>query len=355
MDDFKKLFFISWSVVGLLMLAYFLMIAMSKISDVITLFLYALIIVYILKPVVNFFEKKRAPRFLAVILSYLVLAIALGLIVLAVAPIFISQISGLIEKLPGYFFELEKVVSDYRTQFAALKLPPEALDYLSSAAVSFGEYMLEAFSLLPGHTVGALSFIVSAVLKPFFALIISFYILMDYETISGFFLGLVPKSHLQNFNEALRMVNVSLKGFLKGQALVILAVAILSWISLSLLKVEYAFALAFIIGLFDIIPYLGPIIGGGLAVIVAFFQSPMTAFWVIVAMVAIQQIEAFLISPNVMGKQVDLHPLAVLVAILIGGSLLGPLGILLATPVAATVKGLYFYFLKKRGETIPLS
>ncbi len=347
LKDPQRIFFILWSIIGAIILVGLLFAAMIKIEEVITLFLYAFILVYLIFPVFKFLEGKKVPRFVAVILSYMALLFIFALIVIAVAPPVVSQISGLIEKLPDYFLNLENLVEEYRVQFASVKLSPELIDYIGQALTSLGQNILKAFSLLPGQTAQAFSFIFSVIIKPIFAIILSFYILMDYETVLGFFLNLPPKGRRKEFEEVMRTIDLSLKGFLKGQFIVILATATLSWIAFLIFGVEYALALAVIIGIFDIIPYFGPIIGGGLAIIVAFFQSPITALWVGIAMFGIQQVEAFFISPNVMGKQVDLHPLAVIVALLIGGSLMGPLGFLLAIPVAASIKGLYLYYYKR--------
>lgn len=349
-DESKRFFFILWSIIGVVILVALLFFVLSTIKEVITLFLYAFILVYLLRPIVRFFEEKRLPRFVAVILSYLTFILAFSLIVVAIAPVVISQISGLIEKMPEYFIRLEGLIEQYRSEFTAIRLSPEAIAYLEEVVTTIGQSLLNAFSLLPGRTVSAVSFVVSAILKPFFALIVSFYILMDYETIFSFFLNLVPRAHRQDIAGAIKTVDTLIRGFLKGQAIVILAVTVLSWIVLMILRIEYAFALAVIIGIFDIIPYFGPIIGGGLAIIVALFQNPIAALWLVIAMIAIQQVEAFFISPNVMGKQVGLHPLAVMFAILVGGILLGPLGILLAIPFAASIKGLYFYYSSKRED-----
>ncbi|MDP3013822.1 MAG: AI-2E family transporter, partial [Candidatus Subteraquimicrobiales bacterium] len=114
-----------------------------------------------------------------------------------------------------------------------------------------------------------------------------------------------------------------------------------------ILGVDYAVLLGFIVGILNIIPYLGPIVGGTLAVIVALLESPMLALWVIVAMVVVQIIDGSIVSPRIVGETVNLHPVLIVFSLLIGARLFGFIGLLLAIPVAAAAKVLIYHFLTK--------
>jgi len=135
-----------------------------------------------------------------------------------------------------------------------------------------------------------------------------------------------------------RKVNHVVSGFLRGQLIVSCIVGILVASCLSLLGVKYAIIVGIFAGLADIIPYFGPLISAVPAVALALTVSPWTALWVVILLIAIQQFEGSVLSPKIVGDRVGLHPLTVIFAVLAGGELMGILGMLMAVPVAATVK-----------------
>jgi len=133
-------------------------------------------------------------------------------------------------------------------------------------------------------------------------------------------------------------VNKVVGRFVRGQLIVSVVVGGLVALGLSLLGVRYALFLGVLAGLFDIIPYFGPVLGAIPALVLAFLRDPLTALWTLLMFVAVQQLEGSVLSPKIVGEQVGLHPLTVIFSVLAGGELLGVTGMLLAVPAAATVK-----------------
>jgi predicted PurR-regulated permease PerM len=119
---------------------------------------------------------------------------------------------------------------------------------------------------------------------------------------------------------------------------------------LALLKIPYALFIGLLAGLFDIIPYFGPVLGFLPAAALALSQSPLTVLWVLLLFIAANQIENSLISPWLIGDRVGLHPLVVIFAVLVGGYLMGILGLLIAVPVAAIGRVLLDFFLLRRPQ-----
>ncbi len=347
-DKYKKLGIITWSIIGLVLVISVAVFLLFKIKIVLSLFLYALVIVYVLRPVVDYFEKKGISRILAIILSYLLLFLIILLASTYFIPLVIAQVKSLINNIPVYSDSIQRLFENYQGQFETLRFTPSIIDFIENLLTRITDAVVKMISHLPTYTVNVFSFVVNVIVTPLFALVISFYILKDLKQIKETFINLIPTKYRDETRLVIRKVDGILRGFLKGQFLVILVVGALSWLALLLLGVEYAFALAVIIGLLDIVPYFGPILGGAIAVIVALFKSPVTAFWVVIAMMIIQQIESLFIAPNLMSKRVNLHPLAVIFAILVGGTLFGISGIILAIPVAAVTKGIFYYYLEKR-------
>jgi predicted PurR-regulated permease PerM len=184
-------------------------------------------------------------------------------------------------------------------------------------------------------------------------LVIVFYLLLEIEAIKKIIQSIIPiKFQSYTIRLFIQMQN-KLSLWLRGQLILCLVIGILSYIGLLILGVKYALLLALIAGISEIIPYLGPILGAIPAVFLAFTQSPLTALLVIILYLIIQQLENTLLVPKIMGKTVGLNPVIILIVFLIGGKLYGPIGALLAIPVATALSVLIKdYFELKRKEEI---
>ena len=160
----------------------------------------------------------------------------------------------------------------------------------------------------------------------------------------------MPARYRGDAQYVLREVNVALNGFFRGQLWICLFVGLFIYGGLALLKIPYALFIGLLAGLFDIIPYFGPVLGFLPAAALALSQSPLTVLWVLLLFIAANQIENSLISPWLIGDRVGLHPLVVIFAVLVGGYLMGILGLLIAVPVAAIGRVLLDFFLLRRPQ-----
>jgi predicted PurR-regulated permease PerM len=148
----------------------------------------------------------------------------------------------------------------------------------------------------------------------------------------------VPEDYQGSIKSALSEINLKLGAYFQGVGIVCLCVGVLAYISFLIIGLEFALILAIIIGITNIIPYLGPFIGAVPAALIGLFDSPTKMFYVIIAIVIVQQIESLFISPSVMGRKLALSPLVVILVILIAGRLAGLLGIILAVPGFTVLK-----------------
>jgi predicted PurR-regulated permease PerM len=149
-------------------------------------------------------------------------------------------------------------------------------------------------------------------------------------------------------------MNVVVGGFIRGQALIALIVGVVTGIAMAVIGVPFAGMIGVIAGVTNIIPYVGPIVGGFVAAVVALFVDPWLAVWAILAFVAIQQLESMFLSPRIMSDQVGIHPVLVIVVLLAGASLGGLLGMLLAVPVAGVIRVTWDFFREKAGWIDPV-
>ena len=305
-----------------------------RIRGALTPFYLAFAIAYLGHPFVNLLESKQVPRSLAIVLLYAVFAVLVTFVVYAFLPSLNREIEHLVERLPEQTRRLESlsaaIFRDMRRDWL-----PGGLQEVVNLAIRRAEGLIEGLATrIADAVVGFLSQLVNFILAPFLA----YYVLKDMDHLSKAAVSWLPTGARRDVLELARRVNKVVGRFIRGQLIVSTIVGILVACGLSLLGVRYALFLGLIAGVFDIIPYFGPILGAVPALLLALLRSPLTAVWVLLLFVAIQQFEGNVLSPKVVGDQVGLHPLAVIFSILVGGELMGIVGMLIAVPAAATVK-----------------
>lgn len=339
-----------WAMLGLIILVVGIFLLISNLRQIFALFFYTVAIVYILSPVVDFFEGRGVPRFAAVAISYLIVMLFIALMLIYLIPIIVNQASLFIKEFPAFLESEIKFLSTWRGRLLELRVPPSAIKLLEQTVDQMRETGFSTLSSAPSFTLNIFSIIFYFILAPFLA----FYLLKDLDKVRKTIIELIPRPYQSDAEDILEKVDQALSGFLRGQFLVALAVGILASVILTIIGVDFSIVLGIIIGVLNIVPYFGPILGGLIAALVAFFEAPILALWVVLGMLAINITDSTLLSPNIMGQQVDLHPVLIAFSLLIGGSLLGLLGIFIAIPTAAVGKALVYHFIE-RSEKINAS
>lgn len=305
-----------------------------RIRGALTPFYLAIAIAYLGYPFVTLLESKQVPRSLAILLLYGIFAVVVIFVFYAFLPSLNREIEQLVERLPEQTRRLESLSSSIFRNMRREWLPG-SLQEVINLAIRRLEGLLEgAATRVADLVVGFLSQMVNLILAPFLA----YYILKDRDQLGKAAVAWLPTGARKDVIELAHRVNKVVGRFIRGQLIVSTTVGILVACGLSLLGMRYALFLGLIAGVFDIIPYFGPILGAIPAVVLALMRSPLTALWVLLLFVVIQQLEGNVLSPKIVGEQVGLHPLAVIFSILVGGELLGVPGMLIAVPTAATVK-----------------
>jgi len=323
-------------------------------APVLTPFIAAGLLAYMGDPLADRLQKLKMPRTLAVVVVFLLTFLVIGLLVLLVGPLINTQISALFAALPDIAAQVEQVWL------------PTILGWLNVDAgddVGMGAF-LARYSDMVGSWSGTILLGVSksggvlaaAVLSLFLIPILSFYMLRDWDSFVAHVGALVPDSQRATVFELAKETDEVLGAFLRGQVLVMLALAIIYTIGLSLVGLKFAIAIGVVAGLVSFVPYLGFVFGIGLAgLTVALEPNPL---WNLVGVVATftiaQMIEGSLLTPKLVGDRIGLHPVLVIFAIAAGGQLFGFFGILLALPAAAVLSVLlrftYHRYLKEHPE-----
>jgi len=303
----------------------------SFLKAVLTPFVVALIISYVLNPIVRLLNDRGVPRTVAVLLIYAVFVTSVVVAVMNMIPIFLKQLRELNEHLP----ELTMRAQGW---FAGLNdnriVPHSVREGINDALLRFEENITEAISKFLNGIGETLNMLFMAFIVPFLA----FYILKDYRLIEKTVLAIVPRAHRKNVIQLVIDIDTALGNYVRGQFIVCLLVGLLSYIGYWLIGVPYPLLLASLVAVFNIIPYLGPYFGAAPAIIVASTVSLKMVLLVVLVNMIVQTLEGNVISPQVVGKTLHMHPLSIIFVLLIGGELAGIVGLILAVPFFAVLK-----------------
>lgn len=305
----------------------------ERFLHIIILLLAGFLLAYLLGPVVDRLERTRIPRIAAILVVYLVIVgVVATAIVLLIGPL-TAQLQDLNKTLPTLVGTKSGAPSGIDSFFKEHGIP---LD-VAGLQIRLGEYVSSAGTSLLGSTLGIVAGLVSFVTDIFLILAITFYLLLDGRSMHTRALRLLPVVARERWFFVEATLNRVIGGYIRGQILVALTVGFAAGAGSALLGVQYALVIGLLAFLFEFIPLVGPVLGMVPAVLIALFQSPGLALWVVVYFIILQQVESNVIVPRVSGHAVGLHPLGVLLALLAGVELGGLGGALLAVPVAGVL------------------
>jgi predicted PurR-regulated permease PerM len=294
------------------------------ISDILVLLFATVIFTSAIDPSVDWMNRKGIPRGFGILIIYLVLLGVIGAVVYLIIPPIITQFGQLGNDLPMYVERFNEYLGKLRN-FGSDNWVSNIKNSLSNSSSGLPSAANSIFSTLFSFFGGIFSFVI--------ILVITFYMVAEENSIRKLVWSLTPERNQHYVMDLLTRMQKKIGLWMRGQLILCVVIFLLTYIGLTILGVKYALVLALIAGLTEFIPYLGPIIGAIPAVFLAFSQSPMHALLTAILYLVIQQIENNFLVPKVMQKTAGLNPIISIVALMIGFSLGGVLGALLAIPV----------------------
>jgi predicted PurR-regulated permease PerM len=311
---------------GLLVAGGFLFYELVGVIEVLAL---ALLIALILDPAVGLLVRLGFPRFLALLAVLGGVVLGFGLLGYIVLPILLEQGGDFLAQAPGVARRAQEYVQNLGESYPVLPEGGGASFDLTSA---IQEVIQRAGELYAITTRGA-----GLLLQAIGAVVMALYMVSNPRPLVNGVLALFPLDRRGRVEEILVLIRERVSGWIIGQIAAIFLIAVLTWVGLAALGVEYAFTFAVLTGILEIVPFFGPILAAVPPTLIAFVDSPTKALVVVMIYTAIHQIEAHIISPMVMARSVHLHPVMVILAVLAMGDLLGLAGVILAVPTAAVV------------------
>lgn len=313
---------------------------------VISPFFIGFIIAWLLNPIVNKLTDHGMKRGLATVIVFFLFLALIYLFCLAVIPSLVSQINDIAKMVPDILDNLKEIVDKI-----FVKLSTETNIDMSSVKTNFLTY-IENFAKnvstdLPTKIITIVQNLVSGIGKLAVGLVIGFYLLFNFHNFSKHFMNIVPKRFKNSAERLLDEIGSIIYKFINGTFIDCFVLFLISCVGFSLIGLKAPVFFAFFCAITNVIPYIGPYIGGAPAMLVGFTMSPLTGLLTLLFMIVVQTIEGNFLQPMIVGKKLDLKPVTIVISLLIFGHFFGIIGMIIATPIVAILKAIYLFFDEK--------
>lgn len=314
----------------------------------------ALILYYLLRPILRLLENIKIPRIWGILIILLGLVGLITLIFVLILPFLKEQLQNLITEFPDYFMQLLTDLDAFlRTSYLGDYYSDSGFN-IESLIATLPENIAETLqttvtSVISGIT-GFISTITGVILSIVIVPFILFYLLKDGEKLPEYFVKLLPPRLRADTREVLGEADKQLSAYIQGQIIVAFCIGVMIYIGFLIIGMDYALLLGVLAMVTSVVPYLGPAIAITPAVIIALVTSPFMLVKLAVVWTVVQLVEGNLISPQVMGKTLFIHPVTIIFVLLTAGSLFGIVGVILGIPMYALVRVIvsHIYKLFKR-------
>ncbi|SDW65601.1 Predicted PurR-regulated permease PerM [Marininema mesophilum] len=295
-------------------------------------FIIAVIFSYLLNPVVTLLSNQAVPRYLAVLFIYTVFICVIAIILTNLVPLFNHQLHQLAEHFPEWNQRVQLWIDQMNHSKDAL---PESVRLgIEKSLDRLEGTVTDGVGNIMGDLGSTLNQLFIAFVIPFLV----YYMLKDVHVIENTAVKLLPTKRRREVIQMFREIHEALGNYIRGQLIVCVVVGVLAYIGYLFIGLPYPLLMAGIVSIFNVIPYIGPFIGAVPALLVAVTVSKEMVFGVIIVNLIVQVLEGNILSPQIVGRSLHMHPLFIIFALLVGGELGGIIGLILAVPLFAVGK-----------------
>ncbi len=358
-DKARRRFLNVWTIVGAIALTWVVVQLLNILSVPVAIVIWTTIIVFVLRGTVNKLEEIGINRTVGTAIGYVIMFAVLALVAFLLFSPGVgmnTQFANLIENVPVYVQGISDWANDMYARYAYMLEDESVRAFVADVQASAMDW---AGDFAKNSASGAIAFgtgLANAFMAIGFALVVAFWILMQLPQLGRECKRLVGDAHAED----LEMLHITftrvMGGYIKGTLLQCAIIGVVCGILFAVLGIPNSMALGGITGILNIIPIIGPWLGGGLAAIVGIFVSPLVAVIAILGTIVIQQFVYTFISPKIMSDSVDIHPALTLIALMAGSALGGAMGglpgslvgMLASIPAVAVAKSVFVYYFEKR-------
>ncbi|NPC93936.1 AI-2E family transporter [Bacillus sp. WMMC1349] len=296
------------------------------------------VVYYLLNPVVDFLERKKVKRIYSILLLYIIIIGLITISIVSVIPVLRQQIMSLVDNFPIYVH----IVEDQIKQMIGSKFFNQVQQTLNINLTDLASKLSDQASTILNSTFTGVGTFIGAVTEVFISIVtvpfILFYLLKDGKKLPLFILKYVPTRLREPTYEVMAEMNHRLSSYIRGQIIVSFCIGCLLFIGYLIIGLNYASLLALVAACTSIVPYLGPTIAITPAIIIALVTSPFMLIKLIIVWTVVQLIEGKFISPQIMGKNLHIHPVTIIFVLLTSAKLFGVVGVIVAIPGYAVIK-----------------
>ncbi|MFY3791170.1 AI-2E family transporter [Ureibacillus sp. MALMAid1270] len=300
------------------------------------------VLYYVTEPIQRVLEKRGVPRWGSIItIVLLLLGVFTGLAILIANPIS-TQINNLVKNAP---FIGDKIME--ATDFIMANkdnLPPQAQQMIDSIVDSIQGIAVAGSQMIVSFISGAVSATFTLILIPFFFI----FMLKDHEKFAPQIYNIFSGERRRWVKETLTDIDTVLRNYVQGQVMISAILAVSIYVGYLFIRLDYSLLLAIFAFFMNMIPFIGPWISLAPAVVVALAEDPILVVWVCVITLVAQQVESNLITPNIMGEKLNIHPLTVISIVLAAGNIAGFIAIIIAIPTYAVIKAIVINIYEER-------
>lgn len=358
-DKARRRFLNVWTIVGAIALTWVVVQLLNILSVPVAIVIWTTIIVFVLRGTVNKLEEIGINRTVGTAIGYVIMFAVLALVAFLLFSPGVgmnTQFANLIENVPIYVQGISDWANDVYARYAYMLEDESVRAFVTDVQASAMDW---AGDFAKNSASGAIAFgtgLANALMAIGFALVVAFWILMQLPQLGRECKRLVGDAHAED----LEMLHITftrvMGGYIKGTLLQCAIIGVACGVLFAVLGIPNSMALGGITGILNIIPIIGPWLGGGLAAIVGIFVSPLVAVIAILGTIVIQQFVYTFISPKIMSDSVDIHPALTLIALMAGSALGGAMGglsgslvgMLASIPAVAVAKSVFVYYFEKR-------
>lgn len=307
--------------------------------DILVALFLAIVISTALDPIVTWLEKRKIPRILGTLGIFIVLIFLIALLAYAIIPIALSELTTLLGSLGRY----SGTIFDFIDTSGLIESINQSLAKVTNLLLSGSTSLLEVGTKFLG-----------GLTTTFSVFVLSFYLTVGRDGVERFLVAILPSIYEAKILDLYGRIRKKIGRWLAGQVVLSFGVGLITFLGLWLLGVKYSLILGILAGIFELVPYVGPIFSGSIAVLVGLSTSLSTAFYVLILFIIIQQLENHVLVPAVTNLTTALEPVVILISLLIGAKVFGFIGLILAVPAAVLLQELLvdWYEVKARRRSL---
>jgi predicted PurR-regulated permease PerM len=317
-----------------------------KTLEIISPLFIGIVVAWLFDPFVKWLKQKGVKRIFGASIAYILIILGFIILMDAIIPLFLEQVNDFAKSVPSIIATISSWIDNIfasLSKMSNLNLNPVRTEVFAT----FEQIATELPSTLPKTVVNFLATFFSGLGIFIIGLIIGFYLLVSFDSFNDSIITFLPNKFRNDTRDLLNELNTSMRKFVRGTLLAALLIFIITTIGFYLVGLKGALIFGLFCGITNVIPIVGPYIGGIPAVIVGFSQSIQIGIFVLLIIVVVQFVEGNFLQPLLMSRMVKLHPVIIMVGLLIFGYYWGIIGMMLATPIVAAIKSIFDYFNEK--------